>query len=79
METRIYRRIGSSRELKANTRIIATTNYDLEKFVNFGSFSRELYFRFKAFEVIIPPLRKRKNDILHLVNYFIQISDCNIE
>ena len=72
LETRIYRRIGSSRELKANTRIIATTNYDLEKFVNFGSFSRELYFRFKAFEVIIPPLRKRKNDILHLVNYFIQ-------
>ena len=71
LETHTFRRIGACRELKANTRIVATTNYDLEKFVNFGSFSRELYFRFKAFEIIIPPLRKRKNDILHLSRYFI--------
>ena len=72
LETHTFRRIGSNRELMVKTRIVATTNYDLEKFVNFGSFSRELYFRFKAFEIIIPPLRKRKNDIINLTGYFIQ-------
>jgi DNA-binding NtrC family response regulator len=72
LEHHTFRRIGSTQELKAGTRIIATTTHDLEKYVNFNSFSRELYFRFKAFEITIPPLRRRKSDILPLSNHFIQ-------
>jgi DNA-binding NtrC family response regulator len=72
LENHTFRRIGSVRELKVNTRIVATTTHDLEKYVNFNSFSRELYFRFKAFEIIIPPLRRRKSDILPLSKHFIQ-------
>jgi DNA-binding NtrC family response regulator len=72
LEHHTFRRIGAKYELKVNTRIIATTTHDLERYINFSSFSRELYFRFKAFEITIPPLRRRKSDILPLSNHFIQ-------
>jgi DNA-binding NtrC family response regulator len=74
IETHTFRRVGSDQEISTKTRIIATTAFDLERFVTDNKFSKDLYFRFKAFELTIPPLRKRKNDIIPLaksfVNYF---------
>lgn len=71
LETQTFRRDKSDFELSVNTRVIATTSYDLENFVTQGKFLKELYYRFKAFEIFIPPLRQRKNDIIPIANHFI--------
>jgi DNA-binding NtrC family response regulator len=70
-ETHMFRRIGSKTDLEVDIRIIATTERDLEKYVTQEKFSRDLYFRFKAFELTIPPLRSRKSDIIPLCKHFI--------
>jgi DNA-binding NtrC family response regulator len=70
-ETHSFRRVGSKTDVNVKIRVIATTEYDLEKFVTHDRFSRDLFFRFKAFELTIPPLRKRKSDILPLTKHFI--------
>jgi DNA-binding NtrC family response regulator len=66
LDTLTFRRLGTSVDYKTETRIIGTTHRDLQIFVDKGNFSRELCFRFKAFEVVVPPLRLRKNDILRI-------------
>jgi DNA-binding NtrC family response regulator len=71
IETHSFRRVGSDQDLKTKTRIIATTAFDLERFVTDEKFSKDLYFRFKAFELTIPPLRSRKDDIIPLAKSFI--------
>ena len=54
------------------SRIIASTNKDLEALVKSGTFREELYYRLKVFTIILPPLRNRKDDIDELVKYLIQ-------
>ena len=71
IETHSFRRVGSEQDMTTRTRIIATTAFDLERFVTDEKFSKDLYFRFKAFELTIPALRKRKNDIIPLAKSFI--------
>jgi len=71
IENHTFRRIGSDQDIKTKTRIIATTAFDLERFVADEKFSNDLYFRLKAFELTIPPLRKRRNDIVPLAKSFI--------
>jgi len=71
IETHAFRRLGSEQDIKTKTRIIATTAFDLERFVTDNKFSENLYFRFKAFELSVPPLRNRKNDIIPLAKSFI--------
>jgi DNA-binding NtrC family response regulator len=66
LETHTFRRLGTNIDYQLKTRIIGTTTRDLESIVRKGSFSRELYYRFKAFEIVVPPLRLRKNDILRI-------------
>lgn len=74
LETGHFRRQNSDRELVVEARAIATTAIDLESHCMLGAFSGDLYFRFKAFELVVPPLRSRKADIIpaanHLVNYY---------
>jgi two-component system, NtrC family, response regulator GlrR len=64
-----YRPLGSSRSVTANVRIIAATNADLFDRVKAKLFREDLYFRLNALSVIIPPLRERTEDIVHLSNH----------
>jgi len=64
-----FERLGNSRTLKVNVRVIAATNRDLEKSVREGSFRSDLFYRLNVFPIHLPPLRERKEDIPLLVSY----------
>ncbi len=66
------RRMGSVKETNIDVRIIAATNKNLEDLINKGKFRHDLYYRISVFPLNIPPLRKRKGDILPIVNYFLE-------
>ncbi len=72
LETREYEPLGASRPEKANVRIIAATNQELEKLVEEGRFRQDLFYRLNVARIHLPPLRERKEDIPLLVDYFIQ-------
>ncbi|HXQ36060.1 MAG TPA: sigma 54-interacting transcriptional regulator, partial [Anaerolineales bacterium] len=65
-----FERVGGSRTIKVNVRVIAATNRDLKKATQEGKFRPDLYYRLNVFPIQIPPLRERKEDILGLVRYF---------
>jgi transcriptional regulator with GAF, ATPase, and Fis domain len=64
-------RVGGTRTLSLDIRIIAASNRDLGKMVESGEFREDLFFRLNVFPITIPPLRERKEDIPALVDYFI--------
>lgn len=64
--------VGSRKSKKINVRLISITNRDLEKMVKEGTFREDLYFRLNVVPVHIPPLRERRDDILHLLNFYLQ-------
>jgi len=66
------RRVGGSREILVNVRVIALTNRDLEARVKDGSFRKDLFFRLNVFPITIPPLRDRREDILPLAHFFLE-------
>ncbi len=65
--------VGSDQNIKTDVRIIASTNKDLKKMSEQGSFRQDLYFRLNVVNVEIPPLRERNEDIPNLVLHFLQI------
>lgn len=65
-------RVGESKPRKIDVRIMAATNQDLHKAVHDGKFREDLYYRLGVFEIDIPPLRERTDDILPLARYFIK-------
>ncbi len=64
--------IGASKPIDVDVRIISATNRDLEDMVEKGSFRSDLYHRLKVMEIILPPLKKRKEDLPLLIDYFIR-------
>lgn len=64
-------RIGSSNAIKVNVRIITATNKDLQAEIKKGTFREDLYYRLNVVPLIVPPLRKRQEDILPLVLHFV--------
>ena len=64
-------RLGDSKTIKINVRVIAATHRDLKKMVTEGAFREDLYYRLSVFPLTIPALRERKNDISLLVHWFV--------
>ena len=68
-----FERVGGTQTLKVNVRLIAATNRDLERAVNEERFRADLYYRLNVFPIVIPPLRKRLQDVPHLARHFAMI------
>ena len=71
LEDQVIRRVGGVRDMQVDVRVIAASNRDLEKAVREGQFRQDLYYRLAIIAIFIPPLRDRKEDILPLVDFFI--------
>jgi two-component system response regulator HydG len=71
LQERTIRRVGDTREVEVNVRVIAATNQDLNQLVRDGRFRRDLFFRIKVIPIHLPPLRKRRDDILPLAQSFL--------
>jgi two-component system, NtrC family, response regulator AtoC len=72
LEDQVIRRVGGVRDMQVNVRVIAASNRDLEKAVREGDFRQDLYYRLAIIAIFIPPLRDRKEDIMPLVDFFIE-------
>jgi PAS domain S-box-containing protein len=72
LESGEFERLGSPRTVKVNVRIISATNRDLARLVSEGGFREDLYYRLNVFQITVPPLRERREDILPLVWSFVQ-------
>jgi DNA-binding NtrC family response regulator len=72
LEDQVIRRVGGVRDMQVDVRVIAASNRDLEKAVREGQFRQDLYYRLAIIAIFIPPLRERKEDILPLVDFFIE-------
>jgi two-component system nitrogen regulation response regulator NtrX len=71
-ETQEFQKVGGSKKIKVDVRIIAATNKDLEEEIKKGNFREDLYFRLNVIPLEVPPLRERKSDIPLLVEYFLK-------
>jgi transcriptional regulator with GAF, ATPase, and Fis domain len=70
LQEREYQRLGGVRTLKAEVRVLAATNRKLKGAISGGTFREDLYYRLAVFEIALPPLRERREDILPLANAF---------
>ena len=70
LQEREFERLGSSRTIRADLRLVAATNLDLLRMVEDRKFRADLYYRLNVFPVVVPPLRERPEDIPLLVSYF---------
>ncbi len=73
LEDRKIRRIGSNNDVPVDVRIIAATNQNIQKLLEENKFRNDLYYRLNSFEINIPPLRERREDIPILLDYFIKL------
>ena len=72
LEDQVIRRVGGVRDMQVNVRVIAASNRDLERAVREGHFRQDLYYRLAIISIFIPPLRERKEDVLPLVDFFME-------
>jgi transcriptional regulator with PAS, ATPase and Fis domain len=75
LETGQFRRVGGTKNLVADARIVAATNRDLKKLSKEGVFREDLYYRLSAFTITVPPLRERREDIAALADHFLSNHD----
>jgi transcriptional regulator with GAF, ATPase, and Fis domain len=70
LEEREFERVGSTRPIKADIRLVAATNRDLEKMIREGAFREDLFYRLNVISVALPALRERREDITILASFF---------
>ncbi len=73
LQEREFTRLGSSRTVKVDVKVIAATNRNLEAMIEEGLFRKDLFFRLNVISLTIPPLRKRKEDIIPISNYYLRL------
>ena len=71
LQEREFERIGGTRPIKVDVRIITATNQNLEQAIKENSFRQDLYYRLNVVPIVMPPLRERRDDIPLLANYFV--------
>ncbi|MCC6669614.1 MAG: sigma-54-dependent Fis family transcriptional regulator [Planctomycetes bacterium] len=71
LQDRMVTPVGARRSLKVDVRVLAATHQDLEKMVAEGVFREDLYYRLRELEIVLPPLRRRPEDVLMLANRFL--------
>ena len=72
LQTKNLERLGSVQTKKVDIRILAATNRNIREMVSAGSFREDLYYRLKIFELTVPPLRERREDIIELAEFFLK-------
>jgi transcriptional regulator with PAS, ATPase and Fis domain len=72
LQEREIRRVGGTRAIKIDVRVVAATNRDLRAMVADGRFRDDLYYRINVLSIDVPPLRERRDDIPVLINYFLK-------
>jgi DNA-binding NtrC family response regulator len=72
LQEKQIRRVGATREINTDVRVVAATNRDLLKMTQEGSFREDLYYRLNVLSIEIPPLRERRSDVNLLMEYFIK-------
>jgi len=70
LERRTFKRVGGTKDITVNLRVISATNQDLERMVSEGGFREDLYYRLKVVPLYVPPLRDRHEDVLPLARLF---------
>ncbi len=73
LETRRFRRVGSTREQSVDVRVVVATNKDLKKAIAAGEFREDLYYRINVVALTLPPIRELDDDIIQLAEHFISI------
>ncbi|HEV2522822.1 MAG TPA: sigma 54-interacting transcriptional regulator [Candidatus Acidoferrales bacterium] len=71
LQEKEFERLGSTKPIPVNVRLVAATNRDLTKMVAEGQYRSDLYYRLRVFPIVVPPLRERRDDIPLLVRYFV--------
>jgi len=71
LEEKSFERVGGTKKIKVNVRVVSATNKDLQKEVEKGNFREDLYYRLVVFTIYVPPLRERQNDIPLLCGYLL--------
>jgi Nif-specific regulatory protein len=72
LQEREFERLGGTRTIKTDVRLIVATNKDLERAIAAGTFREDLFYRLNVFSIFVPPLRERKSDILLLSDHFLE-------
>jgi transcriptional regulator with GAF, ATPase, and Fis domain len=72
LQEREFERVGGGQPIRVDVRVIAATNRDLKAAVANGTFRQDLFYRLNVFPIEVPALRERKDDLLMLVEYFVQ-------
>ena len=72
LQEREYEKVGSSRPVKVNVRILAATHRPLETLISAGQLREDLYYRLNVVSIIIPPLRERRSDLTFLIDHFLR-------
>jgi Nif-specific regulatory protein len=72
LQEREFERVGGTRSIKVDVRLVCATNRNLEKMVQRGEFRADLYYRINVVSIFLPPLRERREDIMPLVKHFLE-------
>jgi two-component system, NtrC family, response regulator AtoC len=70
LERRTFKRVGGTKDISVNLRVISATNQDLERMISEGGFREDLYYRLKVVPLYVPPLRERREDVIPLSRLF---------